>query len=194
MPTVGGKVGTDMASRQYTPQEMEQAEVRLAGLGLPEDWAHVLQMVWVLAEEQAGYLQRDLDAFATLDPKDADAIFETAQAGYLYTAGASKEYATEEAQDALLDILVAMATETLQEIARTEVEQAWESWAEDADAEEIASQVATMQEHGRGWDDWTDSEEQALEILVGDAEDTDRAYADAIEMLRSWFLEWAERR
>lgn len=100
-----------MARRQYTSQEMEQAETRLAGLGLGTDWAHIFQMVWVLAEEQAGYLDRDLDAFATIDPQDMDAIYETAQAGYLYTARASREYTTEEALDALLDILVAMATE-----------------------------------------------------------------------------------
>lgn len=98
-----------MAQTKYTLQDMEQAEARLAGLGLAEDWIHIYQMVWVLAEEQAGYLDRDLDAFATIDPKDMDAIYETAQAGYLYTARASRD--GEEALDALLDILVAMATE-----------------------------------------------------------------------------------
>lgn len=100
-----------MAQRKYTAQEMEQAETRLVGLGLGTDWTHLFQMVWVLAEEQAGYLDRDLDAFATIDPQDMDAIYETAQAGYLYTARASREYTTEESLDALLDILVAMATE-----------------------------------------------------------------------------------
>ena len=100
-----------MARRQYTSEEMERAEVRLQELGLDTDWAHTFQMVWVLAEEQAGYLRKDLDAFATLDPKDADAIFETAQAGYLYEAKANGAHPTEEALEALLDILVAMAME-----------------------------------------------------------------------------------